>query len=123
MAVEFNEGYVKDIAEIGERCKSNSHRLDEVEDEIKIVRKDQQAIYDIAASVKIIAQDMTYVKTDVAEVKKSQMQIKSELADVKAKPEKAKAQWMDKAIGAVIGAVGAGVLAFLLNTLCPSIFG
>lgn len=123
MAVEFNEGYVKDIAEIGERCKSNSHRLEEVEDEIKIVRKDQQAIYDIAASVKIIAQDMTYVKTDVAEVKKSQMQIKSELADVKAKPEKAKAQWMDKAIGAVCGAIGAGILAMVLNNLFPTLFG
>ena len=38
MSLEFNERYARDIIEIGERSKSNSHRLDAVEEDVQVVR-------------------------------------------------------------------------------------
>ena len=123
MGIEFNEGYARDIIEIGERSKSNSHRLDEVESAISDIKRENQAIHDIATSVKLIAQDVNYIKSDVSTVKASQSDLRKELTEVKAKPQVVKAQWVDKAIAGLVGAISVGVLSYLLNIICPTIFG
>lgn len=41
MNIEFNENYLTEITQIDERSKSNSHRLDEVEEDIKTIKEEK----------------------------------------------------------------------------------
>lgn len=122
MAIEFNEGYVKDIAEIGERCSSNSRRLDDVEVAIKRLENKNEAIYEISANMRTLTEGVVDIKDDVKAIKSEQGEMRSQISDLRNAPDKKKSQWMDKAVGAVIGAIGAGILAFLLSEICPKIF-
>ncbi len=122
MAVEFNEGYVKDIAEIGERCSSNSRRLDAVEEDVKTIKDDYKAIYEICANMKTLAEGVVDIKGDIKTIKSEQGEMKSQISDLRNAPDKNKAKWMDKAIGAVIGAVGMAVLGYILSNVFPVLF-
>ncbi len=113
---------MRELIETSDRSKKNEEHINELHTEVEEIKKENQAIHDIATSVKLIAQDMSYVKDDVAEVKNSQSQIRNELSEVKNNPIKSKAQWVDKAVGAAVGAVGMGILAYILSAAFPQIF-
>ena len=117
MAIEFNEGYVKDIAEIGERCKSNSHRLDTVEEDVKTIKDDYKALYEMSANMKTLTEGVIDMKDDVKTIKSEQGEMKSQISDLRTAPDRKKSQWWDKAIGAIVGAVGTGILAYVLSNL------
>lgn len=112
-----NAEFIKELSETTALAKHNEEQIRALHNDVTEIKKENQAIHDIATSVKLIAQDMSYVKDDVAEVKSSQSQIRSELAEVKNSPTKAKAQWVDKAVGAVCGAIGMAILTYVLNNL------
>lgn len=119
MSIEFNEGYLKDITEISERSKSNSARIADLEDDVKAIKEENKAIHDIATSVKLIAQDMTYIKSDIATVKETQADLTEQVSNLKEEPARTKAQWVDKVVGAVCGAVGMAILGYVLSNLFP----
>lgn len=66
------------LAKTEQRAKSNSHRLDVVEEEMGKLRDEQKAIYKIAASVEVIA-DQT--KRTQEEVSKLNLKIDKQSAD------------------------------------------
>lgn len=85
------------VAEIEQRSKSNSHRLDKVEER-------QDNLDKLVASVEVLATRQETVETDVKEIK----------TDVKALTEKPAKRWdgiADKLIWAVLAAVLGFVLA------------
>ena len=43
------------LIETEQRCKSNTHRIDNLEGELKEIQSEQKAIYKIATSVELIA--------------------------------------------------------------------
>jgi len=43
------------LIETEQRCKSNTHRIDNLENELKEIQSEQKAIYKIATSVELIA--------------------------------------------------------------------
>lgn len=53
------------LIETEQRSKSNSHRIDSMELELRDVKNDQKAIYKIATSVEVIAQRMTNIEEKV----------------------------------------------------------
>ena len=53
------------LIETEQRCKSNSHRLDAVEEEIRDIKNEQKAIYKIATSVELIAQRVSNIESKV----------------------------------------------------------
>lgn len=122
MSIEFNENHLKELTEVSERSKSNSHRIDDLEDGVKAIKEENKAIHDIATSVKLIAQDMTYIKSDIATVKETQADLTEQVSNLKEEPARAKAQWVDKVIGAVCGVVGTAILAYILSGVAPNIF-
>jgi uncharacterized coiled-coil DUF342 family protein len=77
------------LTEVVERSKSNTHQIEELKDEVKEIRYEQKAIYDIATSVKLIAQDMGAMKESLIEVKQGQKDLTTkmdeQIADVKKK--------------------------------------
>lgn len=79
------------VSEMEARARSNTHRLDGFDKELKELESKQDAIYEIATSVKLLAQDMSNVKESVNGIKKTQGEIQKELVEVKAMPHKAEA--------------------------------
>ena len=123
MSIEFNENHLKELTEISERSKSNSHRLDEVEDDIKDLKEKNATLYEMSASIKNLSEGIIDIKTNVKEIKTEQGEMKNEIQDLKNSPTKAKAQWVDNIGRLVITSIVTGIVAFLLGTLSPSIFG
>ena len=123
MSIEFNENYIKELTEVSERSKSNSHRLDEVEGDIRSLKEENRTLYEMSASIKTLTDGVVSIKDDVKSIRTEQGEMKTEIQEIKNSPTKAKAQWVDKAIGAVFGAVGMAILAYVLNVIAPEIFG
>ena len=53
------------LIETEQRSKSNTHRIDNIELELKEIKNDQKAIYSIATSVEVIAQRVSSIETKV----------------------------------------------------------
>lgn len=58
------------LIEAEQRAKSNSHRIDNIEEEIREIRDDQKAIYKIATSVELIAQRVSHIEDKVDDTNK-----------------------------------------------------
>jgi len=88
---------VKLLAETEARSKSNTHRLDKLEERVS-----EQG--ELIQSVKLLAQEQEHIKSDVSEIK----------ADVKSIADKPKKRWEaigDKLLWLVIGGVAAWVMS------------
>lgn len=64
-----------ELAESKTKISALENSLNEVKEEIKDMRNDQKAIYEISTSVKLIAQSMNTMKDDLIEVKKGQIEL------------------------------------------------
>lgn len=53
------------LIETEQRSKSNTHRIDNIEAELKEIKNDQKAIYSIATSVEVIAQRVSNIEEKV----------------------------------------------------------
>ncbi len=117
----MNENYTElavHIQEVDSRCKSNEHRLDTHDNEIRELREKQDAIYDLTSSVKSIATDMTYIKEDVKEVKTGQDRLNEKVTVLENRPANETKKRIDeiaeKLLWLFIGGITIGVLSFLL---------
>lgn len=117
-----NYEIIKELSDTTALAKHNEAQIAELHNDVAEIKKENQAIHDIATSVKLIAQDMSYVKDDVAEVKSSQSQIRNELSEVKNAPIQSKASAFDSAWKFIVTAVATGLVAFILGQIAPSIF-
>ena len=123
MGIEFNENHLREITETSERSKSNSHRLDEMEGDIKSLKEENKTLYEMSASIKSMTDGIVSIKDDVKEIKTEQGEMKSEIQDLKNSPTKTKAQWVDNIGKLVITSIVTGIVAFLLGNCFPQIFG
>jgi uncharacterized alpha-E superfamily protein len=86
-----NEEIIK-LTEVDARSRSNSHQIEEIKEEIKDIKNEQKAIYELTSSVKLIAQDMSSIKDSVNDVKQGQKILENkmdeQITDVKQKIEK-----------------------------------
>lgn len=117
-----NTEIIRELSETTALAHHNELQIAEVKDELAEIKKDNKALYDIVTSVKIIAQDMTYIKKDIETVKTNQTDLREQISDLRSSPNKAKAQWWDKAIGAVCGAIGMAILGYVLSNIFPVLF-
>lgn len=85
------------------RAKSNTHRLDKVEER-------QEQLEELTASVKVLAVKQEGTENEIREVKADTREIKETVQCLKEKPGKRWEAIVDKAIWAVCAAV----IAFLL---------
>jgi len=120
--MDFTEHHLREITENSERSKSNTHRLDEVEEDIKSLKNENRTLYEMSASIKALTDGVVSIKEDVREIKDEQGEMKSEIQDIKNAPVKTKAGIVDDIGKMVITAVVTGILAFLLGQICPVIF-
>lgn len=109
------------LQEVDSRSRSNEHRIDAQEKEIHELREKQDAIYEIASSVKSIATDMTYMKEDVKEVKTGQDKLNQKVTELENKPANEAKRRMDKIGDKLLWLLIGGVTAGLLYTILPNI--
>ena len=109
------------LESVDARCKSNEHRLNDHDAEIKEMREKQDAIYDLTSSVKSIATDMTYIKEDVKEVKSGQAQLNEKVTILENKPaQETKKKWdsiSEKLLWLFIGGIAVGLLSNILPNI------
>ena len=110
------------IQEIDSRCKSNEHRITDNEKAINDLRNRQEAIYDLTSSVKSNAQDMSYIKEDVGEVKAKQTELNDKVTVLENRPaNETKKRW-DSISDKLLWLFIAGVAGFLLAQMLPGVF-
>lgn len=109
------------LQEVDSRSKSNEHRIDDHDKEIRELRDKQDAIYELTSSVKSIATDMTYIKEDVQEVKTGQKQLNDKVTILENKPAAETKRRFDNIIDKIIWVIIGGAIVGLLSTILPNI--
>ena len=74
------------ITELDARCKSNTHQIDELKNDISDIRSEQKAIYDINTNIQLMTQTMGLMKTDITDVKKDMGGVKEKVNILENKP-------------------------------------
>ena len=120
----MNENYT-DLAvrvqEVDSRCRSNEHRIDTQEEEIRNLREKQDTIYDLTSSVKSIAMDMAYIKEDVQEVKTGQEKLNEKVTVLENRPANETKRKIEGLTEKLAWLLVGGIAAGLLSTLLPYI--
>jgi chromosome segregation ATPase len=96
---KMEDGIQAQIASVEARCKSNSHRIDELE-------ADNKALHQLATSVEVLATKQETIEENVNEIK----------ADVKSLKALPASRW-EAVVKGVITALIAGLIGFALAKL------
>lgn len=102
------------ISEVDSRCRSNEHRVDDCENEIKEIKTEQKAIYKIANSVENLAASMSDLQVDVKEVKTGQKQLNDKVNMLENQPAKKTYERWEKIIFEVIKWLVIGTVGFFV---------
>lgn len=92
------------MAALEQRCKSNGHRIDNLE-------KDHEALHSMAASLEVMANEQKHQTEAIAGVKEDVGRLESKVDVLENKPAKRWEGLVDKLIWGVAGAILAFVLA------------
>lgn len=98
-SITMGDGIQAQIASVEARCKSNTHRIDELE-------ADNKALHQLATSVAVMAQKQETIEANVTEIK----------ADVKSLKALPAGRW-EAVVKGVITAIIAGLIGFALARL------
>ena len=109
------------LQEVDSRCKSNEHRLNDHDTELRELREKQDTIYDLTSSVKSIATDMTYIKEDVKEVKSGQDKLNEKVTILENRPAHETKKKVDGITEKLLWLVIGGVAVGLLSAIFPNI--
>lgn len=104
------------------RCRSNEHRIDDCEAELKEIKNEQKAIYIISTSVEKLATSMGGLQTDVKEIKEGQETLNSKVCDLENRPAKETKKRFDNMTDKIMWLILSGVVGFILAQLLPNIF-
>ncbi|MCI8416418.1 MAG: hypothetical protein HFI33_02750 [Lachnospiraceae bacterium] len=109
------------IQEVDSRSRSNEHRLDTHENELRKLREKQDAIYDLTSSVKSIATDMAYIKEDVKEVKSGQDKLNDKVTILENRPANETKKKVDSITEKLLWLLVGGSSVGLLSAILPNI--
>lgn len=109
------------LQEVDSRSRSNEHRIDDHDKEIRELRDKQDAIYELTSSVKSIATDMTYIKEDVKEVKTGQEKLNEKVTVLENQPANETKKRFDGIVDKLIWVVIGGAVVGLLSSILPNI--
>ena len=110
------------IQEIDSRCKSNEHRIDDLEDEMKKTNDMQITLVKLANGVENMGNQLIGVKEDIQDVKKGQSELSDKVTTLENRPAlETKKRW-DSISEKLLWLLIAGVVGFLLAQALPGIF-
>ena len=110
------------LQEVDSRSKSNEHRIDELEVDMKETKSMQITLVKLANGVENMGNQLMDVKEDIQDVKKGQNELSDKVTTLENRPAlETKKRWdsiYDKILWTVVG----GIIVFLLAQLFPGIF-
>jgi len=110
------------IYEIGSKVEKHDEDIKEIKIDIKDLYAKTSLLTELSISIKTLAENLKDVKQTVVDIKKDQDEFKDEVAALKSLPTQSKAKMFDKAVIAVVSAIGGGILMYLLKVVFPQIF-
>ena len=110
------------IQEIDSRCKSNEHRIDDLEGEMKKTNDMQITLVKLANGVENMGNQLIGVKEDIQDVKNGQSELSDKVTTLENRPAlETKKRW-DSISEKLLWLFIAGVAGFLLAQVLPGIF-
>ena len=110
------------VQEIDSRSKSNEHRIDDLEHDMKETKSMQITLVKLANGVENMGNQLMDVKEDIQDVKKGQHELSNKVTTLENRPAlETKKRWdsiYDKILWLVIG----GIVTFILSQAIPTIF-
>lgn len=96
----MNEEQIRELAETSSRSKSNTHRIDKLEEQTRLMHEMNKNIAVIAEQTKDTKDDVKSLKTDVEEIK--------------SKPNRLVDKAKENVLGVIIGAIVGALIALIL---------
>ena len=110
------------IQEIDSRCKSNEHRIDDLEGEMKKTNDMQITLVKLANGVENMGNQLIGVKEDIQDVKNGQSELSDKVTTLENRPAlETKKRW-DSISEKLLWLFIAGVAGFLLAQALPGVF-
>ena len=110
------------VQEIDSRCKSNEHRIDDLESDMKETKDMQITLVKLANGVENMGTQLMDVKKDIQDVKKSQDEISDKVTILENKPAQETKKRLDSIYDKLLWLFIAGIAGFLLAQALPGIF-
>ena len=110
------------VQEIDSRCKSNEHRIDSLEEDMKETKSMQITLVKLANGVENMGNQLMDVKEDIQDVKKGQSELSEKVTTLENRPaQETKKRW-DSIYAELLKLFIIGVAGFLLAQAFPAIF-
>ena len=110
------------VQEIDSRSKSNEHRIDNLEEDMKETKDMQITLVKLANGVENMGNQLMDVKEDIQDVKKGQNELSEKVTTLENKPaQETKKRW-DSISMELLKLFVVGVVSFLLAQVLPPIF-
>ena len=110
------------VQEIDSRSKSNEHRIDNLEEDMKETKDMQITLVKLANGVENMGNQLMDVKEDIQDVKKGQNELSEKVTTLENKPaQETKKRW-DSISMELLKLFVVGVVSFLLAQALPPIF-
>ena len=110
------------VQEIDSRSKSNEHRIDDLEHDMKETKSMQITLVKLANGVENMGNQLMDVKEDIQDVKKGQSELSEKVTTLENRPAlETKKKW-DSISEKLLWLFIAGIAGFLLAQTLPGIF-
>ena len=110
------------VQEIDSRSRSNEHRIDSLEEDMKETKDMQITLVKLANGVENMGNQLMDVKEDIQDVKKGQNELSEKVTTLENKPaQETKKRW-DSISMELLKLFVVGVVSFLLAQVLPPIF-
>lgn len=110
------------MQEIDSRSKSNEHRIDDLENDMKETKDMQITLVKLANGVENMGNQLMDVKEDIQDVKKGQNELSDKVTTLENKPAQETKRRVDTIYEKILWLFIAGVIGFLLAQALPGIF-
>ena len=110
------------VQEIDSRSKSNEHRIDDLEHDMKETKEMQITLVKLANGVENMGNQLTDVKEDIQDVKKGQHELSNKVTTLENRPALETKRRVDTIYEKLLWLFIAGVVGFLFAQLLPGIF-
>ena len=110
------------MQEIDSRCRSNEHRIDSLENDMKETKDMQITLVKLANGVENMGNQLMDVKEDIQDVKRGQSELSDKVTTLENKPAQETKRRVDTIYEKILWLFIAGVIGFLLAHALPGVF-
>lgn len=108
------------LQEVDSRSKSNEHRIDDLESDMKETKNMQITLVKLANGVENMGNQLMDVKQDIQDVKKGQDELSDKVTTLENRPATETKRRFDKIIDKLIWLVIGGLVAGVLYAVLPN---